>query len=355
MSVLTRYIVIEIIKGAFMALLLLWALTSLFTLTDELRDIGKGNYGLADVFTYVGLLAPQYCYELMPFAALLGSLFVMGEMGNNRELVAMRAAGISVMGIIKAVLMAGFILLLISILIGEFIAPAARHDAKILRNEAQHEHLVMRSLYGFWLRDGYKYFNIRQVEENGEIANVFVYELDDDHHLRRVSHIDRATYQSDNKWLMRGIKQSEISLRQMRANEIAQKEWRSSIDPGLLEIAVVNPDNLSILDLMDYIKFLQGNNQKTQKFELALWKRIINPLITLVMLLVSAPFVIGIKKGVSVGARMLLGVLIGLSFNILDGVSGRVGLVYDLNPAIMAVLPSALVLSAALYAISRIR
>ena len=73
------------------------------------------------------------------------------------------------------------------------------------------------------------------------------------------------------------------------------------------------------------------------------------------MLLVSVPFVIGIQRGVSVGARMLIGVLIGLSFNILDKITGRMGLVYDLNPAVMAVLPSAVVLAAAIYAISRIR
>ena len=101
MNVLVRYIVLEILKGSFVALLLLWALSSLFTMADELKDMGTGSYGLKQIFMYIALLIPQYVYELMPSAALLGSLFVMGGMGNHRELIAMRVSGMSVMQIIK--------------------------------------------------------------------------------------------------------------------------------------------------------------------------------------------------------------------------------------------------------------
>jgi lipopolysaccharide export system permease protein len=354
-NVLVRYIVIEILKGSFAALVVLWALTSLFTLADELKDLGTGNYGLKQVFLYVALMMPQYIYELMPSAALLGSLFVMGGMGNHRELIAMRVSGMSVMQIIKAVILTGLILVAISILIGEFIAPEAERNARVMRNKAQHEQLVMRSLYGLWLRDGNKFINVKQVLEEGKLADVSVYELDEDRRLRMVSHIERADYLGNEKWHLRAIKQTEISSRQIFADEFSESDWQSSIDPGLLDIVVVDPENLSLIDLATYIEFLQKNNQKSQKFELAFWGRLINPLISIVMLLVSVPFVIGIQRGVSVGARMLIGVFIGLSFNILDNITGRMGLVYDLNPAVMAVLPSFLVLSIAIYSISRIR
>ena len=300
-------------------------------------------------------MAPQYIYELMPSAALLGSLFVMGGMGNNRELVAMRVSGVSIMGIIKSVLLAGMILVVISLGIGEFIAPVAERQAKILRSESQHEQLVMRTLYGLWLRDGNKFINVKQVKDQGLLGDVSIYERDDDSRMRMVTHVENAKYLGNKTWQLEGIKQTEVNSKQIFADTFEKAEWKSNIDPDLLDIVVVDPENLSLIDLATYIKFLKGNNQKSHKFELAFWGRLINPFITLVMLLVSVPFVIGVHRGVSIGARMVLGVFIGLSFNILDNIVGRVGLVYDLNPAIMAILPSTLVLSAALYAISRLR
>jgi lipopolysaccharide export system permease protein len=70
------------------------------------------------------------------------------------------------------------------------------------------------------------------------------------------------------------------------------------------------------------------------------------------MLMVSTPFVIGIRRGVSVGARILIGVTIGMSFNILDKLINHFGIIYGFNPLIMALLPNmivALILSAILY------
>jgi lipopolysaccharide export system permease protein len=73
------------------------------------------------------------------------------------------------------------------------------------------------------------------------------------------------------------------------------------------------------------------------------------------MLLVSAPFVIGVKRGVNVGARMMIGVVIGMGFNIVDKIVGHVGLIYDLSPPFMAFAPSLLALVLALFALKRVQ
>ena len=123
----------------------------------------------------------------------------------------------------------------------------------------------------------------------------------------------------------------------------------------MLKIVVVNPNNLSLYDLANYIRFLKKNNQKSHVFELAFWGRVVNPLVTFVMLLLSAPFVIGVKRGVSVGGRMMIGVVIGMGFNIIDKIVGHIGLIYDLNPPLMAFIPSLTVLALALFAVKRVQ
>ena len=354
-NVLTGYVVREILKGSFIALLLLLTLFNLFTFSDELKDLGKGAYGLKEIFYYLALTSPTVFYELVPASALLGSLFILGAMGNNRELIAMRAAGLSIFGIIRSVMLAGAILVAISIVIGEFVAPAAERTAQTMKVTAQSGQVVMNAKYGLWLREGKRFINVRQVKDDGNLADISIYELDDQHHLRQTTHADQATFMGNQQWKLEQIKRSDISTQQMLANQQSEQIWTSSIEPDLLKIVVVSADNLSLYDLAMYVDYLKDNHQKAHTFEMAFWGRVVNPLVTFVMLLVSAPFVIGVKRGVNVGGRMMIGVIIGMGFNIIDKIVGHVGLIYDLNPPLMAVIPSLTVLALALFAVSRVQ
>ena len=355
MNVLTGYIVREILKGSFVAVLLLLTLFNLFTFSDQLKDLGKGNYGLTEIFYYLALTSPSVFYELMPASALLGSLFILGAMGNNRELIAMRAAGLSILGIIKAVMVAGAILVLIAIVVGEFVAPVTEQAAQMIKVTAQNDQIVMKAKYGLWLREGKKFINVRRILDDGNMADISIYELDDQRHLRYSTHADKAVFQGNQQWKLEQIKQSDISIQQMTANVQPEQIWQTTVAPDLLEIVVVKSHDLSMYDLVMYIDFLKDNHQKSHEFEMAFWGRVVNPLVVFVMLLVSAPFVIGVKRGVNVGARMMIGVVIGMGFNIIDKIVGHIGLIYDLNPPLMAFIPSLTILALSLYALNRVQ
>jgi len=354
-NVLTGYIVREIVKGSFIAILLLLTLFNLFTFSDQLKDLGKGSYGLTEIFYYLALTSPTVFYELMPASALLGSLFILGAMGNNRELIAMQAAGLSVMGIIRAVMLAGAILVFIAILVGEFVAPVTERTARVLKVTAQNEQVVMGGNYGLWLREGKKFINVRKIQDDGSLVDISIYELDDQRHLRQSTHAEKAFFQGNKQWKLEQIKQSDISIQQVTASSQNEQLWQSSVAPDLLKIVVVNPNNLSMYDLAMYIGFLKDNHQKSHSFELAFWGRVVNPLIVFVMLLVSAPFVIGVKRGVNVGGRMMIGIVIGMGFNIVDKIVGHIGLIYEMNPPLMAFAPSLAVLVVALLALKRVQ
>jgi len=354
-NVLTGYIVKEVLKGSAIAIILLLTLFNLFTFSDELKDLGKGAYGLKEIFLYLAFTSPRVFYELVPSGALLGSLFVVGSMGNNREIVAMRAAGLSVFWIIKSVMLAGVVLVSIALFVGEFVAPEAERTAQLIKTTAQNNEVVMRSRYGLWLREGNQFVNVRKIPGKGELADVYVYEVDNKNSLERVSKIGKATFEGNGLWNTEDILHSEVSPHQVFSSREASKQWKTSIDPDLLNVVVVKSENMSLYDLFMYIDFLKLNSQKSQTFELAFWSRLINPFVTFVMLMVSIPFVVGIRRGVSTGGRMMIGIIIGMMFNILDKITGHVGLVYGYDPMLMAVLPSVVVFCSALYAVSRVR
>ena len=353
MNVLTWYIVREVTKGSLVAMLLLLTLFNLFTFSDELKDIGKGHYHLKEIFMFLALTSPRVFYELVPSAALLGSLFVVGAMANNREIVAMRAIGLSTTWFIRSIMLAGLVLVAVAVTIGEFVAPTTERAAQVLKSTAQNNGVVMRSQYGMWLREGNRFINVRKIHDDGSLGDIRIYEFDDQQRLESLMQAEQGQSQGNKQWILHDVRQSYIKPNQITATTEQERLWQSSIDSDLLKVTVVNADNLSLYDLYMYIDFLKNNHQKSQLYEMAFWSRLVNPLVTFVMLMVSAPFVIGIGRGVSTGARIMMGVIIGMSFNIFDRIAGHAGLVYGMNPLLMALLPSTLVFCAALFMVWR--
>lgn len=354
MNVLTLYIFREVVKGSLLALIILLTLFNLFTFSDELKDLGHGDYGLKQILWYLALTSPRVFYELIPSAALLGSLFVVGAMANNREIVAMRAAGLSTAWIVRSIMLAGLFLVTVAVGVGEFVAPSAERTARLLKSTALHDGVVMRSQYGMWLREGNRFINVRKLLDDGSLSDIRYFELDDQHQLKTITQAEHGEFQGNQQWQLHNVRQTMIGSQKIDATTRDNMAWQSTIDSDLLKVAVVDSENMSLQDLYNYIDFLKTNNQKSQSYELAFWSRLINPLITFVMLLVSVPFVISIGRGVGSGGRIMLGICIGMAFNIFDRIVGNFGLVYDINPLLTALVPSSLVLCTALFAVWRV-
>ncbi|MBI5041398.1 MAG: LptF/LptG family permease [Gammaproteobacteria bacterium] len=174
MRILDRYIGRTVIAGTLLALFILLAVELFFSFANEIQDIGKGRYTLTDAFVYVGLTIPRRVHDLFPMAALLGSLLSLGTLAANSELVAIRAAGVSVTRIALSVLKAGAILLVIAAAIGEWVAPRTEQLAQQRRVLAQSEAITFRSEHGLWARDGDRFINIKRILPDGRLAGVQV-------------------------------------------------------------------------------------------------------------------------------------------------------------------------------------
>jgi lipopolysaccharide export system permease protein len=354
MKTLTRYIAGEVIKGSLIASLILLAMVNFFTFADELGDLGKGDYGIKEIFVVLALTSPRDFYELMPSGALVGSLVTLGALANNRELIAMQAAGASRARIVGAVLLGGIILILVSAGIGEYVAPAAERSARTLKATALKKQVASRTRYGFWVRDGNVFINIRQIERQESLGNINIYELDDTQKLRLASHAARAVYDG-KQWRLKKIRETRFGDEEVTAERKEEADWSSILAPDLLNAFVIQPENLPAVELAHYIDYLRENGQQSLSVELAFWGRIVNPMLTLIMLLVAVPFVLTARRGVGVGQRIVVGVVIGLGFYLFDKMFGHFGLIYEMNPLFAAFFPAGLVLSGALVGLVRMR
>lgn len=354
MRILDRYILREVLKGSLMALLVLLALLNFFTFADELRDLGEGDYGLKQIFLFLALNTPHSFYDLMPSAALLGSLVTLGALANHRELVAMQGAGASKWRIIGAVLKAGLVLAVLASVVGEYVSPVTERAAQLLKATATHEQVASRTKYGFWLRDSNVYINVRRIGKDGELGDISIYWFDEHNRLTLATHADRAVYQGE-QWSLDTIRRSRFEGDTVVPETLPTLNWSSVLAPELLNVFVVRPENLSAWDLWNYMTYLKENGQKSLSVELAFWQRIVGPCLTLVMLLVAVPFVMTHRRETGIGQRIVIGVTLGLGFYLLDRMFGHIGLIYEMNPLLAAAAPTTLVFVAAATAIARLR
>lgn len=352
MKVINRYIAIEILKSTAVAMAFLLSLVLVITFADEIDDMGTGQYGFVEILKYLMLIAPRNFYELLPSAALLGALITLGGMANNYELTAMRAAGVSRWQIIFAALRVGVLLMAVSLFVSEVVAPTTEQAAQMLKFTSKNEQVALRTKYGFWMRDGNTYLNIREISNSSELKDMSIYEMTDNNELKYVTHAQSASF-VEEKWQLSGIQQTTITDEGVDVSNSDTALLDSLLNPNLLDVIVVKPERLSIVGLASYIQFLENNGQDASRFLVAITGKLVRPFVILVMLLIAIPMVLGVKRAGSTGTRILIGALIGIGFNLLDRLFGNVGVAYGFNPIIAASLPFLLALAVSVFTIRR--
>lgn len=353
MKLLNRYIAKEVLKGSLVAATVLVTVLFLWNFTEEMGDM-EGDYGIKQILIYLGLVSPRDFYELLPSSVLLGSLVTLGGLANNRELVAMQAAGASKFRIIWAVMRAGLILAIFSSLVGEYMAPASHRAALAFKSIATKQQVASRTRYGFWLRNGNTYINIRQIEQQDNLGDISIFDFDKDLNLVMETHAEKAIYEN-NKWRLENIKITRINQQSATSESKPIADWASVLAPDLLNVFVAQPDNLSAYELWNYMAYLESNGQKNPSIDLAFWGRIVNPFVTLAMLLLATPFVMTLRRETSLGQRIVIGVVFGIGFWLVDQLVGHYSLIYQFNPMLSASLPTLLVFAGAFTAIFRLR
>ncbi|MEJ2344365.1 MAG: LPS export ABC transporter permease LptG [Gammaproteobacteria bacterium] len=353
MTIIDRYIAATVIRTTLLAALILASVAGLFAFMSQLSDV-TGHYGVPQVALYVLLTLPRRAYELFPTAVLLGALMGLGTLAGHSELVVMRASGLSVARIVRAVLQAGLVLVLVAAFLGEVLAPPGEEYAQNMRAATRSGYVTLESDYGFWARDGDNFVNIRRVLPGARLENIYIYSYGAHRRLRTITHAATAEYHG-GRWTLHDIEQSTIRDTGVTTHTATRARWDSLLDPGLLEVLSVDPNDLPALSLYRYVQYMKRNNLDPRRYQLAFWVKVVTPLSTLVMLLLALPFVFGSMRSASAGVRLLVGALMGLGFYLLNQALNYMGLVYGISPFLSALLPSLLFTAAGLVALSRVR
>jgi lipopolysaccharide export system permease protein len=353
MKVIDRYIAGVVAASTLVALLVVVGLDLFFTVIDQINSVGTGGYTLGVMLQYVLLSAPQACYELFPMAALMGSLMGMGTLATHSELVAMRASGMSVWRIILAVLQVGVLMLVVAMVVGEWLAPAAEQYRQHLRAAAAGQGVSFLGGEGLWVRNQNRFINVRRVLDPNSLADLTVYELNDRKQLAEATHATHAQYR-DGQWVLYGVEQSAFGKDSVTTRHVASQAWPVLLTPDLLGNVTVEPKYMSTSDLRQLVGYLDRNGLDSRHYRFAFWKRVMTPVSSLIMLFVAVPFVFGSLRSIGTGQRIFIGVMVGFGFYILSQVAGQMGLVYGLPPLLTMLFPNLVFLLFGVRAVRRL-
>jgi len=358
------------------------ALFFFFDLVDELPHIGKsfaggmfGTYQIQHALLYVALLIPNHLYELLPIAVLIGGVFVMARLAHSSEFTILRTSGLGPGLALRLMLVLGAALVAITFVIGDYVAPLADKTSQLLK--ARYLGQISIGQTGAWLKEkkGNKSYavNVSAMSANSDMLNVRVFEFDIAGSILSTTHAKEAVFENDKSWTLKNVRRSDYAIDGMVSNtssnstktatvqskqasikqsQLETYRWPTELNADMVTVALLKPDRMGTLDLYQYIRHLDANKQVAQLYEIQFWKKVFYPLSCIVMLVLALPFAYLHFRSGGITAYVFGGVMVGISFFVLNNIFDYFGNLLVWNPLFTAAAPSMVYLMLSLVAFS---
>ncbi len=350
---LHRYIATTVLITTAIIFFVVCGLYMIFTYVAEVQNIGQGVYGPLQAMTYVLLTLPANIYLILPIVALLGSLMGLGLLASHSELIAMRAAGVSIRQIAQGVFYASVLICFLAFVVGSYIGPELAQYAMVKKAVEMQGQAVLITANSTWLKQDNDFIFIGKIETSGHLYNIRRYHVANGK-LTEVDTADEAYYHNQT-WQVSNITAVTFTPLGIVKQTVVKTTWKSLVNPRLLQVLASNSGNLTLTSLWSYIRYRQLNGLTTAQYELSFWQTFFQPLSVIILALLAVPFVFGPLRSANAGLRVIAGVVVGFIFFIINQFFGPFTSVYSFPPLLGAMLPSlifACILVAMIWAIS---
>ena len=378
MKTIRRLIYGEVLTAIALVALGFLALFFFFDLVDELQYLGKNNglptglptasdiYQIRHALVYVGLLVPNHLYELLPISVLIGTIFVMARLAQSSEYTILRTSGLDPWRALKMLLNLGGIFVVLSFVIGDYLAPLSERTAQLLKS--RYQGVITVGQTGAWLKEKQAHnsviANVRTLSPDNEMLGLQIFEFNSKGLVVSKMLATSASFALDNSWQLYNVTRTEFNLPSDAATasnavkqsadvvrkSMASFRWPTEITQEMVSVALLKPERMGTLDLFNYIRHLDTNGQSAQRYEIEFWKKVFYPLSCLVMVMLALPFAYLHFRSGGTAAYVFGGVMMGISFFLLNNVFGYVGNLQNWQPWLAAAAPGMLYMAISLGA-----
>ena len=337
MKLLTRYLAREIYASVALVFAALIMLFAFLDFIHELSVMGHGQYSLKYVLLFVVLTIPGHVYELFPVAVLVGTIFALVQLAAHSELTIFRASGASTGQMLGALCKIALPLIIVSFVAGELIAPPSERMAQKLRLKVQNSAVSLQAFRsGVWVKDEHNFVNVRSVLPDTSLAGIDIYSFDETFHLQKIITAESASYLKPGSWLLADVLETRFDKLGVTTNALKAQQWDSVLTPGIMSVMLVVPEQMSAYDLYTYAKHLKENKQKSARYEIAMWNKLIYPFALLVMMVLALPFAAYQRRSGGISVMIFMGIVLGLLFHFVGRLFASLGALNDWQPLLSA-------------------
>lgn len=352
-TLLSQYLMRTIMTSTALVLVVLLAIAGLIEFIAELDDT-QGDYQTPQAILYIALRLPNLAFEMLPVAALIGSLLGLGALAANSEIIVMRSAGLSTRELAGMVANTGFVMLVLTALLGEFIGPPLDFYARNMRVEARYQQGDDRLGNETWVKDGDAYLNLERVNPDFDFGSLYIYRFDGDR-LESIAIAENSGIDENDQWSLENKRETHFARDGVQVVEQSLATETFEVNSELLGSAIAKPLSLSAREMLSYIDYLERNDLDTTQYETEFWNRVARTFTVWVMPVLALAFVFGSLRSGTAGARLVIGVVIGVAYYLASESLATSGQVFNLNPLVVTWLPSITLLAVTVFALSRVR
>jgi len=346
----------DIVASVFFVALAFLSLFFFIDFVDELESVGKNGKTVWDVVLTTVLEMPGRLYDLFPIAVLIGTIYSLARMAQASEFTILRTSGLGPGRALRLLAVLGAAFGLLTFVVGDYLAPASERQSVSLKARASGG-LTLGGA-GAWLKErrstpeGERNYsvNVAGANEKGELKGIRIFEFDVDGRLLSRTQARLGRVSDEGVWTLfdaevaRWPAAGGPGLTLVKLEKDASMQWSSTLTAQVVSAAVLPVSTMTTLELWRYSAHLSEQEQASQDQQIRFWRKALYPLACLVMVALALPFAYLHARSGGISFKVFGGIMLGISFVLLNNLSGYIGVLRGVTPWVAAATPGLLYL-----------
>ena len=349
MKTVRRLLYRDILASVMFVALAFLSLFYFIDFVDELDNVGRNGRTAWHAVLAAGLELPSHLYELLPIAVLIGTIYSLARMAQSSEFTILRTGGLGPKRALLLLTLLGLGFAVLTYLVGDVLAPAGERQGVALNAKVEGGRAVGGS--GAWLKErrstpeGERSYsvNVAGTTADGALQGIRIFEFDGDGRMISRTAARQGRVERAGRWILGDVQRStwpapgQPAL--VRTETLPELEWTSSLTADVVAAAVLPLGTMTTFELWRYARHLSLQEQAAQRYEIQFWKKAFYPFACLVMVALALPFAYLHARAGGVSLKVFGGIMLGISFVLLNNLAGHVGLLQDWTPWVVAAAP----------------
>ncbi len=352
MRTVRRLLYRDIVWSVFFVAFAFLSLFYFIDVVDAMDDIGRDGRTVTGAVMTAAFELPGHFYELFPIAVLIGTIYSLARMAQSSEFTILRTGGLGPARALRLLATLGVAFGALTFVVGDYVAPASERQAVLLRASTSGGLRIDGA--GAWLKEkrqtpeGERSYsiNLAGTSANGALRGIRIFEFDDAGQLVAQISAREGRVAADGTWTLLEVDLTRWPLAGQTVDNAVHEErlpmlrWPSTLTPAVVAAAVLPVNTMTTVELWRYSRHLSDQEQAAQSHQIRFWQKALYPLACVVMVALALPFAYLHARAGGLSLKVFGGIMLGISFVLLNNLAGHIGLLRDWTPWVVAAAPS---------------